>query len=496
MKIYFFILLSFLSQTTISQPEKHRLVILADMGNEPDEVQQMVHMMMYSNEFDLEALVAVTGKYLNPQEERPYRRVLHPELFHEIIDGFELVRPNLLKHAQGWPEASYLRSIVANGQTDYGIEGTGPGKSTEGSELIINSFRKADPRPIYIVVNAGSNTLAQALIDFENNHTELELSAVLRNLRVFENGAQDNAGAWICARYPDIQWIRSNFQTYCYGGPSWDSEQGHDGASTRIGPHTWEPFEYSSMGQHHWALTHIIGDHGFLGKIYPLRQTHAGKIVYLEGGGTIPWLGLVHRGLTSLEHPHWGGWSGRYSKEKVKNAWSRHESVKVDEEKYDDFAVYIDVADQWTDPDSKLEYNNTYTPVWRWRRACFNDFKCRMDWCIAPYEKANHAPVAAINGNKEEIIHILAAEPGEVITLDASASSDPDNDALAYNWWAYPEAGTYKNEISIDLENNAITTYTIPSDASGTEIHLILQVNDINEIANLYDYRRLVIQVK
>ena len=41
-----------------------RLIILADMGNEPDEEQQMVHMLMYSNEFDIEGLIAVTGKYL------------------------------------------------------------------------------------------------------------------------------------------------------------------------------------------------------------------------------------------------------------------------------------------------------------------------------------------------------------------------------------------------------------------------------------------------
>ena len=41
--------------------ERHRLIILADMGNEPDEEQQMVHMIMCSNEFDLDALISVTG---------------------------------------------------------------------------------------------------------------------------------------------------------------------------------------------------------------------------------------------------------------------------------------------------------------------------------------------------------------------------------------------------------------------------------------------------
>ena len=38
----------------------HRLIILADMGNEPDEEQQMTHMLVNCNEFDLKGLIAVT----------------------------------------------------------------------------------------------------------------------------------------------------------------------------------------------------------------------------------------------------------------------------------------------------------------------------------------------------------------------------------------------------------------------------------------------------
>ena len=52
-----------------------RLIILADMGNEPDEEQQMAHMIMCSNEFELEGLIAVSGIYLRPEAKDPYRRV-------------------------------------------------------------------------------------------------------------------------------------------------------------------------------------------------------------------------------------------------------------------------------------------------------------------------------------------------------------------------------------------------------------------------------------
>ena len=56
--IFVFILICF-GQVLVAQPLKHRLIILADMGNEPDEEQQMAHMLMGSNEFDLEGLMAV-----------------------------------------------------------------------------------------------------------------------------------------------------------------------------------------------------------------------------------------------------------------------------------------------------------------------------------------------------------------------------------------------------------------------------------------------------
>jgi hypothetical protein len=218
--------------------------------------------------------------------------------------------------------------------------------------------------------------------------------------------------------------------------------------------------------------------------------------VYLEGGGTIPWLGLVHRGLSDPEHPNWGGWSGSYSGEKVKNAWSRHQDVKADEQNYDDFAVFVDVADRWTDPEAKHEYNNTYTPVWRWRRAFFNDFKCRMDWGFAAYEEANHNPTLVVNGNQEEKIQLKDTKPGDRLLFDITDSSDPDADTIEYRCWYYKEAGTYPGKIEIEKSEPGMYFLNVPEEAEGTEIHLILEINDINPIANLYDYRRVVLRVR
>ena len=69
------------------------------------------------------------------------------------------------------------------------------------------------------MANAGTNSLAQALVDLDKTRSKEQMDALCRKLIVFENGAQDNSGAWIANKYPEIAWHRSNKQTYCYGGP-------------------------------------------------------------------------------------------------------------------------------------------------------------------------------------------------------------------------------------------------------------------------------------
>lgn len=461
---------------------RHRLVVLADMGNEPDEEQQMTHLLVCANEVELEGLVAVTGKYL--------RNKPRPDLFRKLVDGYAQVEENLRLHAEGWPTAAYLRGIIAAGQAGYGIDATGAGKASPGSRLILRALRRDDPRPLNVVVNAGSNTLAQALRDARAALPAAAVTALAAKLRVFENGAQDNAGAWICHEFPAVHWIRSNRQTYAYGGPDFDAR-----GTRELGPHTWKPHPYSPDGQHGWAKEHVQTGHGALGALYPDRRFRRRGLAYLEGGGTTPWMGLVNRGLYDIDHPGWGGWSGRFTAKKQKNVWSRHRDVKADEGRCTDFFCYTEVADRWTDPASGKTCENIYVPVWRWRQAMFNDFRARMDWCVRPRGEANRHPVAGFRGDAADTIVRLDARPNETVALDAAGSRDPDGDELHYRWRVYPEAGTYPGAIAIADPRAKAAALPVPADAAGTEIHVILEVRDRNDIVELYDYRRVVVAV-
>ena len=151
---------------------------------------------------------------------------------------------------------------------------------------------------------------------------------------------------------------------------------------------------------------------------------------------------------------------------------------------------------RWTDPETGKVYNDRYTPIQRWRRAYQNDFQARMDWCVKDYKEANHNPIAAFGGDLYPTIVRLTSSPGKKVGLDASASRDPDNDTLNFRWFVYPEAGTYNGTPEITGANESVAAITIPKDAGGKQIHVILEVRDDNPMVPLYAYRRVVIDVK
>src|SRR5215831_18033396 len=103
---------------------KPRVVVISDIGNEPDDQMSFVRLLMYSNEFDLEAMIATTSTWQKTKT--------HAETMHQLIDAYAQVRPNLLLHAKGWPEAADLNARVFTGQTAYGLAATGDDKSSDG----------------------------------------------------------------------------------------------------------------------------------------------------------------------------------------------------------------------------------------------------------------------------------------------------------------------------------------------------------------------------
>ncbi len=114
--------------------EKPRLFVLTDISNEPDDEESLVRLLVYANEFDVEGLVATTSTWLKTKPRE--------DLIRRDITAYAEVRTNLLRHALGFPPPEQLLAITKTGQTNYGMAFVGTGKSSPGSQFIIDAADK------------------------------------------------------------------------------------------------------------------------------------------------------------------------------------------------------------------------------------------------------------------------------------------------------------------------------------------------------------------
>lgn len=462
---------------------KPRLIVLSDIGNEPDDQMSFVRLLLYSNEIDIEGLIASTSTW--------QRHKTNPQTMKEIIADYALVRPNLLLHAQGWPEASALDGLVHSGQPGYGMGSVGDGQSSEGARAIIRAVDRPDPRPVWISVWGGSNTLAQALRDVRATRSPEEVAKFVAKMRVYSISDQDDAGWWIRKEFSSLQYVvtPSTDNGEEYRNATWTGISGdvyyRNGAGADFTTVTNE-----------WLDSNIRAK-GPLGRHYP-------RFMFIMEGDTPAFLGLTANGLESFRSPSWGGWGGRYLFRRP------HGETSAMWTQGGDLFTRITSQDNVTGVDGRI-YSSDQATIWRWRTAFQNDFSARMDWTIQPYSRANHQPRVVVNGLAGTQVTFLNAEVGKPFKVTAIGTSDPDGNKLTYRWMAYPEAG-YSSGVQMgDVELSGAHSQVVsinpksicraqwlPSDAkcTGTGIvHLILAVTDNGHPA-LTSYRRIVLTVR
>jgi hypothetical protein len=178
---------------------KPRVVVLSDIGKEPDDQLSLVRFLLYSNDFDVEAIVASTSTW--------QKTATHEETMHQLIHAYGEVRTNLLLHAKGWPTTEQLDRLVSTGQPLYRLAATGSGKSTPGSKALALAIEHEDARPLWICVWGGANTLAQALTDLRAAKSPAEREKLVAPLRISSISDQDHAGPWIRREFPTLFYV-------------------------------------------------------------------------------------------------------------------------------------------------------------------------------------------------------------------------------------------------------------------------------------------------
>ncbi|WP_416465002.1 nucleoside hydrolase-like domain-containing protein [Sphingomonas sp. VDB2] len=432
---------------------RSRVIVLTDVGSDPDDMESMVRFLLYANDFDIEALVPSTSRHLKDS--------VHPEQILRRIDAYAQVLPNLKVHADGWPSADALRAAVKPGRAEYGMAGVGAGKDTAGSAAIIAAVDKPDPRPVWITVWGGAVDLAQALWKVRETRTPEEVGKFVGKLRVYSISDQDNAGPWVRRMFPDLFWIVSltahrHYNLSTWGGISGDRMYYFDGP------------DFTTVSKE-WLRENV--QIGPLGSLYPDYQ-------FIMEGDTPSFLYLIPNGLGHPDHPDYGSWGGRYGKV---SEWD---------------GVWTDTSDLVIGADGRTHQTNKAT-IWRWRDAFQHDFAARIQWSLqANYKGANHAPQLVLNGIAGNAPVEMAAKAGDVVHLSAAGSRDPDGDRVDYSWWQYREAEAVNRNPRIELQRGdpLDTRFVAPQVEEKTRFHVILEARDLGKPA-LTSYRRAIITV-
>ncbi len=335
------------------------------------------------------------------------------------------------------------------------MKSVGAGHDTAGSRWIISVADRDDPRPVSVTIWGGSTELAQALWRVRNDRTPEQLKAFLGKLRVYAISHQDDTGPWINETFPDLLYVLAK------AAPGRDMREGAYRGMYLGGD--------ESLTSREWVDLHLRHGRGPLGALFPTRTwTAPNPHATLKEGDTPSWFYFLPVGLGNPTHPEWGSWGGRFRRERG--------------------GLYRDATD------TVGRVTDARSTVWRWRPAYQAEFAARALWCVNPPAEANHPPVAVLNGDSTSVAVELTARPGAVVRLTAAGSSDPDGNELTYRWFVYPEAGTYGAAVPLTGADADVAGLTVPGDAAGKTIHVILEVTDRGRPA-LTRYRRAVVAV-
>lgn len=456
-------LLSFLTADLCMGKEvqlKPRLVVCTDIAPgdvEPDDMESMVRLMAYADCYEIEALITTVGWNCDPYPTEwkqyltrvieAYRKDVSRLMVRSGQKGFlSLEQENGQQKMGYWPSADYLSQRAVMGSQNGGIKAVGEENDSPGSNLLIRLADEDDARPIYVAAWGGANTLAQAIWRVKQTRTENEVRAFVRKFRIYTITDQDMAYAnRMNLAYSSHMWLRQEFKDDLQF--IWD-----EGA--------WQ--EQCELGKRHWKQ-HVdnIQGHGALGSEYPTYK-------WGVEGDTPSFLYVMPNGLNDPEDPTQAGWAGYHergiSPDSLTMAWN-----------------------SWQEPVRSISvgYKRRFYP------DELNDFMARMQWAAEGH--GNRNPRVVVNGKKGLTPIVIHAKAGKVVRLDASRSTDPDGDALSFQWWQQPEIGGA--QLSIQGADQKAASIRILDDAQGKRFHVVCEVHD-NGPFHLVAYRRVIIIVK
>jgi hypothetical protein len=431
--------------------ERPRLLVLTDIGGDPDDQQSLIRLMLYSNYFQLEGLIASAAGVPGELKEA----ITRPELIRQIVQAYGQVQPNLVRHDERYPPAAKLLERIKSGNPHRGLDFVGEKHDTEGSQWIIERADADDQRPLCITIWGGQTDFAEALWRVRKDRGEEGLKEFMARLRIYDIGDQDEIQPWVFENFPDLFYVLGEPQ------PKRDKRE-----TAYRGMYLGGDESFTSL---EWLKQHVLENHGPLGALYPTQTwTAPNPHGAMKEGDTPSWFFFLPSPLSDPAHPEWGGWGGRF--------------------KHIERGLWRDV------PDTVDGKPDTRASVWRWRPQFAHAFQARLDWCVKSPEETNHAPMVLIDGNEVRRPLEKNVKSGSSVSFTAG-SRDRDDDKVEYRWSIYSDAGTYQGKLDLPKEPAEAVTMKIPTDAAGKTLHLIVEATDDGE-PKLTTAARVVLEVE
>ena len=420
------------------QVKKPRVIVMTD--GEIDDHSSMIRFLLYTCDVEVCAVIETNSIF---QREGHSKK----DWYENQLEAYGRVWPNLVKHNPGYPTADHLRAVSFVGDEEHdhlrglrekrwelipGAEITyrpDDWEDTPGSDKIVEVLLEDNPEPVHIQAWGGGNTAARAFYKLKTEHPD-DYHRAVSKVVMYNIWYQDGAGNYIETDHPEVTLI------YCgsFAG-TWNY---------RSQKNTYDFIEH-----------HVKTNHGPLGALYPQD--------YVSEGDSPAFFYSLYNGLRNYEDPTYGGWGGRFEKT------PGHDHV------------YIDAVD---DGDKKKSLRI-------WIDDANQDFKARMDWCIAEnFEDANHQPLIKIKGDLDRSV-----SPGETVRINAAKTTDPDGDKLSFTWRQYKEAGSYDALVKLQNPVTDQVSFTAPDVSKAETVHIILEATDDGSPA-LKSYQRIIITVK
>lgn len=485
---------------TVTKTQRPRCIITQDA--EVDDMNSLIHVLLYSNEVDIQGIVQSSSKFhwkgVAGQKEEKYTKPYRwpgTEWMQKYLNAYQKVYPNLKKHDKSYPAPAYLKSVTKVGNIGYKGE---MDSATEGSELIKKTILDNDERTLYLLAWGGTNTISRALKDIEKEYKGTKQwdairKKIINKVVIPACGEQDETySEYIAEEWPEIKFMScSQMSSYAY---MWRTQPEDSSKKT-----LYADFMLKNLIRKHGALldnyvtwgdgTYLDGEEpgsqfgtnedlldslDWWGGFNPVQKYQ--RYDFLSEGDSPTFFMLFDTGLRTLEDVTNGGFSGRYAKADKKNS-------KGQEVNY-----WSPVKDTYVKEDGNTMQVES---SWKYIDDIQNDFAARADWCIVnDYAKANHAPKVSVTEGTD-----IKASAGETLKLHAIAT-DSDDDYVTVSWSEYTDASTTETALTLKGAASDTISFKIPEGAKvGQKIHLIVQAQDDGE-HTLTHYQQVIITIK